>query len=191
NEYEIFGHRVGATEAPTAFYPIASQELLIYASSQDDVIGLSADAQGNIFVTSGGKALVPIDPASGKALSLNLNNTQSIQVFLDDGRDRFEFAGNGFQAIPVRVYGGAGEDHLILRSAAAPGQVGVAGEWIFDAGQGTDTFEFIGSDLSEEVMVSSYLKDQIALDFLRVAGPNGNGTLAEVMAEDAETIVVD
>jgi hypothetical protein len=49
----------------------------------------------------------------------------------------------------------------------------------------------MGTDLAEEVMVTSYLNDTVAHDLFRVGAPGGNGTPTDLMAEDAETIVVD
>src|SRR5207245_2841638 len=113
-QFEIFGHRVGSTYLPEAFFTPATGGLLVYGSPQDDIFGLSADAQGNVVITSGGKALVPIDPASGKAQLVNLNNTRSIQAFQYDGTDVFDFAGSGFQGVNVVIYGDADDDRLIL-----------------------------------------------------------------------------
>ena len=43
--FETFGHRLGATDRPEAFFEVATGELLIYGSNQDDAFGLSADGK--------------------------------------------------------------------------------------------------------------------------------------------------
>lgn len=192
DEFEIFGHYVGSIDRPFVIYDPAQQELLIHGTSRADDLGLSADALGNIVVTSGGKALLAIDPNTGQASSPTLANTKTIASSLGAGDDRLEFTGAGFHAIDVMIHGEAGDDRLTLRSPAAAAQVQSQGAWMFHAGAGLDTFQLIATDLNEKItLMGEFEEDAFPCDYLRIEDLTSGALLAEIMAMDAETIKID